>query len=278
MGSRSIGVWAGALFTLLTLSACETVPDRYLAAYDACDRQVGACYDTCRLERSSTVREACQQRCSAEVNECFARVAERVRYESAWRAQRDWAFYGRYGAWSPYQGWVYGPHGRRYSYDPYGRYGYGYGRPFPYGSQPYDDPNDCRGRVISSRCLAGSQSGGQAEEPPQDERRVAPDGGVFDGEGNRLRYGGKPDPRARPGTLQSNGDRPLGASGNPTIAPEPAPRPVRPIKPARERYKPTPKAEPAPAAPRPAKPAPRPTRPARPARSSPHENGKRQIP
>lgn len=254
---------------LAGLGACASTSDRTAQAYDACDRQVGLCYDSCAAEEDAEVREACRARCSAEVNACFASVSQGVAREARWVGVPSVAvFYGRYGSWSPYQGWHYGPHGRRYSYDPYGwrpglhgygrgrlawgRYGLGFGPRLgghAYHGRPYGVVLGIPGGALRH----GDDRGlGQGEDPVVTTREVVrgPGGGVFAADGTRLRYGGKPGVTGgRPGVARPAYYPKLSAptvraptvtaptiGAAPTTSRPAVTRPaVRPIRPARQR-------------------------------------------
>ena len=275
---------------LLGLSACETIPDQVSRAYDACDRQVGACYDSCQVAGNPRDREVCQDRCSRDADRCFARVSEDAERRSLYRASQDWAFYGRYGFWSPYRGYRYGPHGRRYTYDPYGydpygwgygwrggdRYGYGYDRGYGRGGYGRDGGRggyrggDGRRDGDGGR-TPGGRGGNTAETDtptPGDERYYDDDGSVYDKDGNRLRYGTKRSDPTR-GT-RSNGTRPAPRTGNPTVRPENTrPPAAQPQTRPQARPQTQPRSKPAPAK--------RPT-PKRPSRSVPRgDDGTKQL-
>ncbi|WP_031550978.1 hypothetical protein [Parvularcula oceani] len=208
------------LLVLLGLGACTTMPDRYAMAYDACDRQVGACYESCRAESDAEDRQVCQRVCSRQVEQCFARVSREAQAAAAWRSA-DTTFYGRYGFWSPYAGWRPGWHGRRYSYDPYG---YGYGRRYGYGyGYGHRDPRDCRGRYASPYCHRPDRDRGPSVADSL--RNVVIGGAAGDArEGQRT---AEPAAAPAPGAAPSLGDA-IGASvrrGNDAPAARPSPRP-----------------------------------------------------
>ncbi|MBB4659504.1 hypothetical protein [Parvularcula dongshanensis] len=236
---------------LLTLgaSACTSVPDRYARAYDACDREVGACYDLCRYEDEAGERRFCQEQCSRRADQCFGSVSRQSEIDSAWRSASasNVAFYGRFGWWSPSYGWRRGWHGRPYSYDPWGdrwrhrgwAYGYGDGNWNRHPSRPpeYDNPYDCRGRDRAAGCEGGVR--GEPAPEVTDDRPparpgeggyVGPNGGVFAADGTRLRYGGKPATRAVEedrAAATAVRTRPGSRSTLPPAASSPAPSPPR---------------------------------------------------
>ena len=246
------------------LAACVSAGDTYTRAYDGCDREAGACYADCRVLEDEARRAACQQRCSASVNRCFAQAREEATRYAGYRSAPDVAFYGRYGAWDPYIGYRFGPHGRRYSYRGYAydRYGYdrwGYDR-YGFDRRGYDYHGyrrRPRGAVIGSGAITRNGSGvpTQPATPrlPEDGRYVTEDGSVFAEDGRRLRYGGERVPRERP---RSNGVRPTGRTGDPTVTQRAPAKPASPT--ARPR---PPRAEPPRAEPRAPRAEPRRSRP-----------------
>ena len=243
-----VALGAAALFAL---SACATFPDRYARAYDACDRQAGACYDSCRIADGQRIAR-CQDQCSRDVDQCFARVSrqmERDRYSLA----PSYAFYGRHGYWSRGYGWRYGRHGRAYSYDPYGYYD-----PYYRGRGPRYGGYDGRGR---DRDRDRDRGDGRDRDGEEDNGYVyGDDGSVRDRDGRLLRPSGRPG-RVNPTRgAQTNGTQPGTRSSDPTV------RPSRPANP--------PTTQPS----RPAKPA-KPSRPRAPKPASPRsDKGKRQEP
>lgn len=242
---------------VLALSACVSTPqDRYARAYDSCDREVGACYADCRVLEGEDRREACQQRCTNSVNRCFAQVRQEAELYSRARVRQDFVFYGRNGLWSPFDGYRFGRHGRRYSfngyrYDRFGfdrwgydRFGYDrFGRDFHGFRRRPSGAIVGRGAITRNGTQAGPRiprTGGTADAPrrpggdgnsrvPNDGRFQTEDGSVFTADGERLRYGGRTEGRER---SRSNGVRATGRSSDPTVKPsaptQPASQPRTP--------------------------------------------------
>ena len=270
-----LAVLAGAFL----LAGCVT-SDPYAQAYDSCDREAGACYADCRALDDERRRAACQDRCTTGVNRCFADVRDRAERFSSYRVSPDYVFYGRYGAWHPYDGYRYGRHGRRYSYGGYAydRWGYdrwGYDR-YGYDRYGYDyfGRRRPRGAVIGPGAITRNGTASTpatrptAPSEPDDGRYQTEDGSVFTEDGRRLRYGGITEPRDRPRT---NGVRPTGRTSDPTVKPS---RPSRPVgKPQAPRTQPAAK----PTRPR-ASPPSKPQRPETAPRRNPRaRDGKTQV-
>lgn len=123
---------------LVGLSACETssvYENRYARYYDACDQRAGFCYANCSTYADEGLRRECQQSCTAQVDQCFIGVGERIEADNAIR-YTPIPYYGSYGYYRPGYGYSYGRYsygGRDYGYD---RPGYGYVHP-GYGYDPY---------------------------------------------------------------------------------------------------------------------------------------------
>ena len=217
---------------LLALSACVVaMPDRYASAYDACDRQAGACYESCRVLDGQRLAY-CQDDCSRDVDQCFARVSRAMERDS-YRPPVSYAFYGRHGYWSHGYGWRYGRHGRAYSYDPYGYYDPYYRSRRPrYGYR--NDPNpDWRGDRDRDR-----DPDRDDDDRGREDYVYGDDGSVRDRDGRVLRPAGRPG-RADPTRGdRTNGVRPGTRSSDPTVRPArptrpSASEPTRPERPAR---------------------------------------------
>ena len=227
-----IGRWlrrglAGSL--LIALTGCVTaLPDRYARAYDACDRQAGACYESCRVAEGRALAR-CQDACSRDVDQCFARV-DRAIERDAYALSSSYAFYGRHGYYARGYGWRYGRHGRAYSYDPYGYYD-----PY-YGGR--------RGARHGGRYGSGWDDRRDAERDRDRDNEgyvYGEDGSVRDRDGRVLRPAGRPG-RADPTRGdRTNGTQPGARSSDPTA------RPVRP--PTTRPAKPRPPRAPKPASP-----------------------------
>ena len=236
-GLRAVVAAAGAF----ALSGCATtLPDRYARAYDACDRQAGACYESCEVTGGQRLAR-CQDDCSRTVDQCFARVSRAMERDS-YGLSNSYAFYGRHGYWSRGYGWRYGRHGRAYSYDPYGYYDPYYRERRPRGARyggrygsGWDDRDDRRDR----------DGDGDRDRDRDNEGYVyGDDGSVRDRDGRVLRPAGRPG-RADPTRGdRTNGTQPGTRSSDPTVRPA---RPTRP--PATQPARPRPPRAPKPASP-----------------------------
>lgn len=235
------------------LASCATT-DPFAARYDSCDREAGACYADCRALEGDERRAACQDRCTTSVNRCFAQVRREAERQASYRVAPDVVFYGRYGAYDPYGGYRYGRHGRRYSFNGYryDRFGYdrwGYDR---YGFDRYGYDYHGRRRRVGPVFGPGAIQPRRPSDPtvtrneprdgvPDDGRYTGPDGSVYTEDGRRLRYGGEPQQRERPRT---NGVRPTGRTGDPTVKPARPDTPRVTPKASPKRPKAAPKARP----------------------------------
>ena len=234
-----VGLGAAAM---VALSACATFPDRYARAYDACDRQAGACYDSCRIADGQRLAR-CQSQCSQNVDQCFARVSRQMERDQ-YRPAPSYAFYGRHGYWSRGYGWRYGRHGRAYSYDPYGYYD-------PYYRGRSRGPRYGGGYDGRDRDRDSDRDRDERDRPDNDGYVYGDDGSVRDSDGRVLRPAGRPG-RVNPTRgAQTNGTQPGTRSSDPTVRPSrpvtpPSTQPSRPAKPAKPRP---------PRAPKPARPA-----------------------
>lgn len=114
---RAVAPFGAVVATCLFLSACATTS--YETSFNACDNQAELCYRGCESQIREAGYVACQSRCKAEIDRCFARAYDAYRYARSSYATtvivNPW--YGRYGIWAP-------AYGYRFSSLRYNRYGY----------------------------------------------------------------------------------------------------------------------------------------------------------
>ncbi|WOI54216.1 hypothetical protein [Parvularcula sp. LCG005] len=273
MGMIRIWLWSGLL--LAGLSACTTVPESQIWAYDSCDQRAAACLASCDYA-SDAQQNACYSQCERTADICFVSVTRDGQSRYGTVLPPGFVFFGRVGYWTELDGLVIGYHGQ-----PLTIYQYRYpSRP----NYTYDDPYDCYGIRQAPRCYdrydrdRDRRNGGRNRDRDRDDRdrdrdRPKPKPPVFKpsdpGPTN-------PPPRPirpqKPTTPDSPVIRPGGGRGKPIpVQPPAAPKPTpakpqpRPApKPAPVKPQPRPEPKPAPAKPLPVPKKPTPARPTEP--------------
>jgi len=88
------------------LGGCQTLG--YQTGFSNCDNQAAACYQSCQGFASEGAYASCQANCTNSVDRCFDAAYDRYRYAGATTLIVNDPWIGRYGAWYPNRGYVFG--------------------------------------------------------------------------------------------------------------------------------------------------------------------------